>query len=102
VEFYFRFLGFDAMQCCRDLPPVSCCLHSVVDMVLKLLDIGKSLPEGSNPHNQCREHIKSHKIFEDLCVFAPLRPMFKFFIYSESLDVFSNRPWSLTLQVDVF
>jgi hypothetical protein len=49
------------MQCCRDLPPVSCCLHSIVSIVFKLLDIGYSLPEGTNPHNQCREHIKSRK-----------------------------------------
>ena len=55
----------------------------------------------SNPHNHYREHVRSHKMFEDLCSFAPVRAVFKFFMYIDSLDVFSNGRWFLKLKVDV-
>jgi hypothetical protein len=96
------YLRDDAMQCCRYLPPVSCCLHNIVNMVPKIVRHCKPLPEESNPHNHFQDHTISRKMFEDLCSFAPVRRMFKLFLYSESLDVFSNIRWFLKLKVDVF
>jgi hypothetical protein len=40
-------------------------------------------------------------MFEDLCSFARVRSVFRFFMYNDSLDVVSNSRWFLKLKVDI-